>query len=208
MMSAPANTTAHALAVLLAGVCLLTSTGCGSRGSFSLNDDMPARVARATQLANEAQHAEKDGDTSRAIRLYSDAVAAYPDFHPAWNNLGVLLMAEQNYAVAADAFRRAAELAPGDPRPVTNLALIYLNRGYDQQAAEYFTQAIARDNSYLPALRESVRLDVRTDRITDITSERVARALLLETDLRWIEQLRRYKSQIDQRLAAQDGLPG
>jgi Tfp pilus assembly protein PilF len=192
------------LGLTMTAVAAATLSGCGPRVITIDPGNTSAQIARAAELADDAQRAERQDNKDRAIRLYQEAIAAYNDFHPAWNNMGVLLMEKGIYAQAAEAFKRAGELAPLDPRPMTNLGLIYLRRGYDKQAAEYFTQALSRDDGYLPALREAVRLDVQTDRITDVSSARVDKALLLETDQRWMDQLRRYKIQIEQRLVAAD----
>lgn len=188
--------------MLVALACL---GACSQRTIDIPPDDTALRVVRATELADKAQAAEKDGKLDDAVNYYKQSVAVYPSYYPAWNNLGVLLMERDSYAAAAEAFGRAAEVNPTDPRPLHNIALIYLNRGYDREAADYFTRALGRDSGYLPSLREAVRLDVRADRITDVTSERIAKALLLETDPKWLELLRRYKPQIDRRLAAKEG---
>lgn len=191
---------------VLTKVCVVCSVlalvACAPRPTYEPGDT-GARLARATALAAEAQQAERDGQSARAIGLYEESIRTYPDFHPSWNNLGVLYSAAKRDMDAVEAFKRAADLSPTDPRPLANIGLIYKNRGFEREAQEYLDQAIQRDDAYLPALRESVWLDVRRGTITDRSARNADKALLLERDPRWVTELRRSKIIIDERLAAQ-----
>ncbi len=188
-----------ALALALA----LALPGCGPKTITVGPGDAFERLGAASRLATEAQAAEEAGDTDKAIRLYREACQTYPDFHPAWNNLGVLLNEKGQALQAVDAFKRAADGSPQDPRPLANIGLIYKASGWEKAAADFFAQALERDDSYVPALRESIWIDVHRDTITEVTQQRVNRVLLLETDERWLNELRRYKLQIDERLLSQ-----
>ncbi|MGR3632411.1 MAG: tetratricopeptide repeat protein [Limimaricola soesokkakensis] len=53
------------------------------------------------------------GRLGQAERLLRRAVAEDPDFAPAWNNLGVVLMETDRAAEAAESFRRAFALVDG-----------------------------------------------------------------------------------------------
>ncbi|MBL8757885.1 MAG: tetratricopeptide repeat protein [Phycisphaerae bacterium] len=186
------------LAVALA----LAPLGCAPRGPVFEPGDSAARLQRATELAAEAQAAEREGFPRRAIDLYEQSIQTYPDFHPAWNNLGVLYAAADRPMDAVSAFRRAADLTPTDPRPFANIGLIYKKRGFEREAQDYLAQALERDDSYLPALRELVWLDVRRGTITERSARYADKALLIERDPKWIEELRRSKIIIDERLAS------
>ncbi len=182
--------------------CVLALGACAPKPTYEPGDSS-VRLAQATALAAQAQQAQRDGEPLRAISLYEDSIRTYPEFHPAWNNLGVLYAAAKRDMDAVEAFKRAADLTPTDPRPLANIGLIYKSRGFEREAQEYLEQAIQRDEAYLPALRESVWLDIRRGTITEKSAQHANKALLLEKDPKWLTELQRSKIIIDDRLAAQ-----
>lgn len=64
--------------------------------------------------------AEAEANLEEAIRID-------PRSHPAWSNLGVVRRRLDKKLPAAEAFRRAHELAPEDPGSINNLALAYID---------------------------------------------------------------------------------
>lgn len=190
----------------LAGLLAMVGgvAGCQrQRGIDAGAVDPGADVRTAQRLSLEAQEAEQDGKPQKAVELYRRAVAAYRDFPAAWNNLGVLLVAQGQHKDAFEAFSTAAELVPTDPRPAASMGMIWQELGYPDEAVKAYGKSLERDPNYLPALRESVRLETDLDRITRPTADRVRRALLRETDAAWRSELERLKIVIDQRLDAQ-----
>lgn len=163
--------------------------------------DPAARISEARTLSLQAQEAEDDGKIDKAIELYQRSVRAYGDFPAAWNNLGVLLMKQGDTMGAYEAFSRAAELAPSDPRPAAAMGMIWQRLGYSDDALKAYEQALERDPSYQPALREAVLLAVQLDRITPTTAERARRAVMQEREARWLTELQRQALVIEQRLA-------
>jgi tetratricopeptide (TPR) repeat protein len=159
----------------------------------------PERIARAYQLAKRAARAD---DAADAERLYREAVATYAEFAPAWNNLGVSLMLQERYLEAAEAFDRAAELAPADPRPPYNRGLLWFRRAYPREALPFFLVALERDPNYLPALRAAVQTEIRLRESSTATLDRIQRALLLETDPKWRSQFELQRIRVEAELDA------
>lgn len=189
-------------AAMLALPLLFAAAGCQNQRADVEMPNPSVQIAEARDLSVQAQAADKAGDADKAIGLYRRAVAAYRDFPPAWNNLGVLLTAKGAHGEAFEAFAIAADLVPSDPRPVASSGMIWQRLGYFDDALKAYDQALERDPNYLPALREAVLIAVQLERITPTTAERVRRAIVRERDPQWLEQLSRFRILIDQRLAA------
>ncbi len=192
-------------ALLLAPIwaaCLLPLVGCAAKKTPIAAPDPAVQIREAHAIAKQAQSADTSGKKTEAVALYQRAVSTYRDFPAAWNNLGVLLMERQENMAAVEALRNAADQSPTDPRALTNIGVIWQRLGYLDKAAEAYTEALERDESYLPALRESVFIDTTRGTISDRTARRVQRALLLEKDPTWLAELRRRKLVIDGELAS------
>lgn len=186
------------LSLALAGAL----AGCVQRPTDAQMQDPQVQIREAHALVVRAQRADGEGDSARAMQLYQQALATYRDFPVAWNNLGVLLVERGENLQAVEAFRAAAELSPTDPRPVTSIGSIWQNLGYLDKAGEAYTEALNRDPSHLPALREAVMIDTIRGTINDRTARRVQQALLLEKDPQWALELKRRKLVIDQAIAS------
>lgn len=163
------------------------------------------QVLRAQRLVNEANELAESGRRIEAIARYREAITVYRDFTAAWNNLGVVLVKENRNLEAAEAFRVAADLSPTDPKPMCNLADMWFKQGYLEDAARYYSAALERDANYLPALRQSVRVDELRQHSDEATSERIRKALLLETDPVWHAYLERRKLVVDGHLREKAG---
>lgn len=186
---APRAAAAPALALaLLCGVL----SACATPPAPTMPD--PAiSVRKAQEIATEAEDLERRGDIDGAIIRYRDAIAVYSDFFLAWNNLGRLQLEKNNALDAANSFKTASELAPKDPRPLKNLGDVWAKQSYFEEASRYYNAALERDPNFLPALRESVRMDHLRDNRNEATAARIQRALLQETDPKWREFLLRQK---------------
>jgi len=166
--------------------------GCASNTKLGVvQDPGPARTSRAAELALEAQRAQKAGQTDKALDLYQQSLAQSQDLYFVWNNLGLLLMEKHNYMNAAEMFKSAADLAPGDPRPYYNIGLIYKNQGHDKDALDYFSRSLLRDARYLPSLRGAITVAKYMDLSDDASLTRVKTGLMLETDPKWRELFER-----------------
>ena len=74
----------------------------------------------------------KLGRLNQAERWMRRATEEAPDFAPAWNNLGVVLMEQGNFAEASEAFRRAFATDNGNSDQIRqNLRIALAKRGDD-----------------------------------------------------------------------------
>jgi tetratricopeptide (TPR) repeat protein len=148
--------------------------------------DRAAELARAQRLQAQALAAQTDKDYDRAIRLYGEALTIDAGLGGAWHNAGVCFMEQSRYIEARDAFLRAAQLLPNDPRPYENLGVLYLERlGHARQAYEAFGQALQRDPRSSLALRGSTSA-IRLLRLATVEAlDRVSVGLESEADAEW-----------------------
>jgi arylsulfatase A-like enzyme/Tfp pilus assembly protein PilF len=84
----------------------------------------------------------QSGQPQRAIELLADAVGLYPDNFAIRFNLGYHLQAAGRLDEALAAYLRAAELVPGYPQLLTNIAAIHLARGEPQEALDALREAL------------------------------------------------------------------
>lgn len=186
--------------VLPLTILLLALPACGPRARSvslippGLVESETTRLVRAQSIAAEAY---RSTDTKDAMRLYTDAVRLYRELPVAWNNLGVLLMAEDRFVEASSAFSTAGDLAPSDPRPIYNRGLLLTRRGYLREAREFYTRALERDPHYLPALRAAVKTDAFLSQGALETLHWVEAALMLEQDEKWQKWLKLQKIRIE-----------
>ena len=143
-----------AIAVAAAPLLLAGLSGCASTTRSATVTPPTERLREANQLAERAERALQDGETDRAIDLYRESVSVAGTASN-WNNLGLLLMDQEDYAGAVNAFRRAGELEPSDPRPLANAGTAYFRAGWATDALRYFDLSLDIDQDFLPALRGS-----------------------------------------------------
>jgi len=200
----PFRAAALALSVLgaLVGVSCRSPVSGSDRIASSFGDDTSERQDRALELASRA-HKQEDPD--RAIEMYREVLKIYRDLYPAWNNLGTLLMTQERYLEAAEAFNTASGLAPRDPRPVYNIGLLYDRSGYLDDAQDFYGRALGRDSNYLPALRGMIRADSILNEEDQRTLELIRRALRLERDDKWREWMMLRKIRIENLLDEESG---
>lgn len=166
------------------GIVAVLAAGCATkpvppevRSQQSLRD--------AASLAAGAEKAQQAGQHERAIELGRQAVTLQPSLGAAWNNLGISLMETQQNLDAVQAFVRAAELLPADPKPYENLGLLYMRVGWSEDALRYYGLALERDPYSLPALRGGVAAAKGLLRSEPEGLERCKRGLLVEKDPAW-----------------------
>jgi tetratricopeptide (TPR) repeat protein len=76
-----------------------------------------------------------DGDLAGALSEYQTIMELYPDFMPAYNNSGRILMALGRLDEAAAMFEKAAQHAPRNSVPLQNLWYLHLYYRKDAQAS-------------------------------------------------------------------------
>ncbi len=195
---------AAARALLLAsGAAAALAAGC-AKSRFeppaAIRAGSGAQIEEAKRLASAAQRADDEGRIEEAIDLYRRAIATYREFPGAWLNLGTLLMKNKQNIEAVEAFKVAADLSPTDPAPLFNIGVLWEQLGWLHDASKYYNEALQREPGYLNALRRSVHLDMLQDTASEVTLERLKRAMTLETDPNWKTAFDLYKRRIEQKL--------
>lgn len=102
----------------------------GFQKLLSLDAASPGTLAkdlRALTLTNLGLLHIEDESYAEAETALEEAVKLDPANQPAWSNLGVVRRRLGKTVTAAEAFRRAADLAPSDPGALNNLALAYID---------------------------------------------------------------------------------
>jgi serine/threonine protein kinase/Flp pilus assembly protein TadD len=77
-----------------------------------------------------------DQDLPGALEEYRTMRELFPDFMPPWNNSGMILRSLGRFDEAAAMFEKAAELAPRNSIPLSNLWFLKLDFQRDAKAAE------------------------------------------------------------------------
>lgn len=193
--------------LLVAGVAMALAplSGCASKPRPAAVVAPPAYdTEAAVRLAAEALQAQRAGRLDESIELYRRALNANPELSGIWTNLGVALMSKQDFAGAADAFKRASELSPTDSRPLVNLGIAYLDRGWAEEALANFDQAIERDPRNVEALRGAVTAAQRVGREDEKTLEHIRQLQLIETDPKWTQELAFRRLRLESALRERD----
>lgn len=196
------RTGALALAPLTLGAALAMQVGCASNRTpdFGLKGEDPAVLAEALRLCGIAERAQDAGRFEKAADFYKQALTLRKDLGGAWNNFGIALQAQKNYLDGAAAFRRAADLLPSDPRPLENLALVYLTLERDEEALRYYTESLERDPNWLPSLRGVASAVKRLRKSDEVIKDQLRRGMMMETDPAWREVMERQRLRVEQDL--------
>jgi Tfp pilus assembly protein PilF len=158
----------------------------------------------AMQLAERADRARVAGKAEEAIGLYRESLDYSARFPDVWNNLGLLLLEQNEFGKAINAFVQAGILDPADPRPPTNAGIAASRAGWEENAMKFYHDALSIQESYIPALRGAIR---SADLLASAQYEdldRVKRAMLAETDPQWRDYFKRQRFLIESRLRAAD----
>ncbi len=194
----------------LAALYAAGASGCANRTRQPLRvpesatpEARAAALAKAEDLARDAQRLELAGDKDQAIKKYGEAINTFHDLPVAWNNLGVLWADQGKNLEAAEAYKTASELSPTDPRPLKNLGALWEELGYLDDAARWYDEALRRDPNYLPALRRAILVDDLRNELSDTTAERLKAAIIMEREPWWIERFKRIQQQMNERPLAE-----
>jgi len=183
---------------LCGAAAILCAAGCAQdRDTMQFVEDPSVARADAQRLAADAIEQDKKGNLDAAITLNQRAIERYRDLPQAWFNIGLLFFEKDMALEASNAFTKAAELMPTDPAAKKALGDVWAKQSYYDDASRFYLEALDRNPTYLPALRESIRADHIRDKRTESTAERIKLALELESDPKWREFLLRQKQLTD-----------
>lgn len=197
-MRGPGHTQLMTLALVIGAI----SAGCSD--PYAIDRELIAERERAErrslQIGADGEEYLAQGDLAQAEEKFVEALRLDPRSYSAWNNLGVVRMKQKNYQGAIEAFARAGELSPSDPRPPANAGLAFQDAFYDRRALEQFAEALRRDQNWLPAIRGSVVSSRRLYAYDETALEIVNRGLLIERDEKWRRVFEREKIRIQDAL--------
>jgi Flp pilus assembly protein TadD len=140
-------------------------------------DDLWVTAMYANNLAVEEL---RQGNLQESLRYAEAAISLAPDFVDALSNLGVLRRKAGDNDGAFDAYRRALDLAPGDPGVLNNLAALYQEMDMPAESRAAMTAARVRDTTsvYLILVRGNL----------EVASGNLDAALDLFRRARWMER--------------------
>ena len=126
--------------------------------------ELPA-AGRETALLEAALGLERLHNYNPATKGYKSILKKFPSNTPAWMGLGNSEYARADFVAAAEAFERAATVAPGDPAAWNNLAYAYAAAGRNRDARRAAERAVAAATpatvgAYQDTLREMAALPI------------------------------------------------
>lgn len=93
------------------------------------------------------------GHANYSTLYFSRSINLSPDFVDPWNNMGVSLIALQNYSEAIQCFDRALELSHSDAAILwNNKGVAFYRMGWLQDASDCFNRSLKSKPEYSPAL--------------------------------------------------------
>ena len=125
---------------------------------------IPAQADAASYLEAVAG-IEAAGNRKAAALSYDAAIARWPDEPMAWLGRGNVAYADGDRAAAADAYTRAAALAPGDAAARNNLAQVLADAGCYEEAQRQLERALVLSASAaLASTIESTHVQIEAAR--------------------------------------------
>ncbi|MFG0284537.1 MAG: hypothetical protein ACF8R7_08965 [Phycisphaerales bacterium JB039] len=186
------------LAAALLGACASSKQPDFAKG---VTDERP-QIIQASRLDDQAQAAYEEGKLPQAERLWLEAIATADDYWVPYHNIGVFYAEEGNYIGAVQQLRRAAELAPGDHRPLYHLGVAYFNAGYARQSLDAFRRSHEVAGNDIRTLRGILSACRALDYADPETLDAMRAALLIEQDPAWRDsfqrEVRRQERQLDE----------
>lgn len=155
---------------------------------------------RAIEAAQRGDALRKKEKWEGAAQAYRESLALKSDLGPVWLNMGVCLMNLGDYVPARDAFVKAVDLLPGDPRPYENLGFLYHTRRYDEEALRAYSESLRIAPSYQPSLRGAVLMAKYTRTVSYEALDRAERALFAETNPDYMKMMQAERLRLQQAL--------
>ena len=121
------------------GAAPAESTGAVVTPLPQLQDNVPEN-AKAAFVAAAQRHQASDNDG--AVKLYMRAIELYPAFADAYNNIGVILRAQEKLSAAAACFRRALSMRPDNAAVLSNLGNVLWQMLRFEESATAFRRSV------------------------------------------------------------------
>ena len=112
-----------------------------------INAALAAVPDNARELYAKALESSQAGDSIKSVEHLKAAIAIYPQFPIALNELGVQYLKLGQLDKAADALKQAIKLAPDDFMPRLNYGVVLLNQRKFNDAEEQLRTALSKNSS-------------------------------------------------------------
>ena len=107
-----------------------------------LDQKVPAAAAKEFERGARAR---EEGRLDEAVAHLRKALAVYPEFLKARNDLGAYLLAQGKLEEAAEELRRATEMDPNSFNPHLNLGIVLIQQQKFREAADVLGRALSLD---------------------------------------------------------------
>lgn len=155
-----------------AAMCLVLvfSPGCGryTRGGTTTTVAYSTLPPQGTQINVEAKRLNDEGlrafdhgRIEKAEAFFRQSLEEDANFGPAHNNLGQLYLAQHQLYLAAWEFEYASNLMPGLVEPIVNQGLAYETAEMLDQAATYYSEAVAKNPRHAIAISSLARVRIK-----------------------------------------------
>jgi len=128
---------------------LKVNAGSGKPGTVDVSAGGVPEQAR--DLYKRAVESGQSGDHKKAIEQLKEALAIYPQFMTALNELGVQYIGTKEWDKAADSLRKAISIAPNAFHPRLNYGIVLIHAKNYKDAATELSLAVQKDSSSGPA---------------------------------------------------------
>lgn len=154
-----------------------------------------SKLLHAEDCFANGLEAEKSGDLVRAMHIYEQAIAIYPNYAASYVNLGALHSRAGNFGRAAEIFKRACEADPSYALAFFNYGTVLDDLGRIDEAAIAYRQAVALSPSYADPLFNLALICQRKEQYREALS--CWRSFLaLEKTGEWAEKAREHVQKI------------
>ena len=115
--------------------------------------------------------AAREQDAEMVVQLGQAATRLDPNNARAWNNQANALRSLGQSARAAEAYRTAARLAPGDPDPRNGLGVLAVESGDLEGAGTLFREILAANPAFHESRMNLAVVYVRQNRVAEARAE-------------------------------------
>lgn len=144
---------------------MLTALGRFDEAARSYRDALGANESSGKPLVALGVLAVRDGQFSRAVRLFTDAAQREPGLSEAFEGMGESYLALGMNGMAEGSFLKALEISPDNTRAAVKLGWFLLGTSRPVQADHAFRTDLAADPSLFEAWVGIIRsLDLRGDK--------------------------------------------
>jgi tetratricopeptide (TPR) repeat protein len=117
-----------------------TSPAVTATSPGELDRNIPAQARKEFDRGTKASH---DGNAEEAIEHFRDAIAIYPLYLMARNDLGAQLLAKEKFDEAEVELRAARDIDKAAFNPTLNLGIVLVKKHEFREASDLLTRAVA-----------------------------------------------------------------